>query len=70
MQFSLLPYRQFDVAMQAMVDAYNNAQHWSVRRQILAIIVADFSISVIKRYFPNISDWKIKSARLHAYCKG
>jgi hypothetical protein len=56
--------------MQAMADAYNNAQHWSVRRQILAIIVADFPVSVIKQYFPNISDWKLKSARHHAYCKG
>jgi hypothetical protein len=56
--------------MQAMVDAYNNAQHWSVRRQILAIMAAGFPVSVIKQYFPNISDWKIKSARHHTYCKG
>ena len=53
-----------------MVDAYNNAQHWSVRRQILGIIVADFPASLIKQYFPNISKWKIKSARHHTYPKG
>ena len=53
-----------------MVDAYNNAQYWSVRRQILGIIVADFPASVIKHYFPNISKWKIKSARHHTHGNG
>ena len=66
----LLPHRKFDVAMRAMFDAYSNAQHWSVRRQILAIVVADFPTSVLKQYFPNISEWKIKSARHHAHCEG
>ena len=56
--------------MRAMVDAYSNAQHWSVGRQILAIIVADFPSSMVKQYFPNISEWKIKSARHHAHCEG
>ena len=56
--------------MRAMVDAYSNAQHWSVRRQILAIFVADFPSSMVKQYFPNVSQWKIKSARHHAHCEG
>ncbi len=56
--------------MQALVDAYENAEHWSTRRQILAIIVADFPTKVIQQYFPNISNWKISSARSHAYFNG
>ena len=56
--------------MRAMVDAYGNAQHWSVRRQILAIIVAAFPSSTIQQYFPNIPEWKINSARHRAHCEG
>jgi hypothetical protein len=55
--------------MQSLVDAYNNAQHWFVRRQIVAIGVADFPAYVIKQYVPNISDWKTKSTPRHAYCR-
>jgi hypothetical protein len=56
--------------MQALVDAYENTEHWSTRRQILAIIVADFPVKVIEQYFPNLSKWKIKSARSHAHFNG
>ena len=56
--------------MQALVDAYENAEHWSTKRQILAIIVADFPVKLIEQYFPNISKWKIKSARSHAHFNG
>lgn len=52
--------------MRALVDAYENADHWSTRRQLLAIISADFPTRVIRRYFPGISKWKIDSSRLHA----
>ena len=64
-----LCYRESDVAIQAMVDAYNNAQHWSVRRQILSIIATDFPAPLLRQYFPNMSEWKIKSARRHTYGK-
>lgn len=53
--------------MQSLVDAYNNAQHWFVRRQIVAIVVADFLADVIKQYVPNISGWKTESTHRHAY---
>lgn len=56
--------------MQALVDAYENAEHWSIRRQILAIIVADFPKKVIQDYFPNLSSWKLSSARAHARLNG
>jgi hypothetical protein len=56
--------------MQALADAYENAEHWSTRRQILAIMVADFPTKVIKQYFPNIKKWKISSARSHAHFSG
>lgn len=56
--------------MQALVDAYENAEHWSTKRQILAIVVADFPVKIVKQYFPNLSMWKINSARAHAHFNG
>lgn len=56
--------------MQALVDAYENAEHWSTKRQILAIVVADFPAKVVKQYFPNLSRWRIDSARAHAHFNG
>lgn len=32
--------------------------------------MADFPANVIKQYFPNISKWKLKSARAHAHLNG
>ena len=52
--------------MRALVDAYENADHWSIRRQLLAIISADFPYSVVRKYFKGISKWKIDSSQLHA----
>ena len=56
--------------MQALADAYRNAEHWSTGRQILAITVADFPIKVIRQYFPAISKWKLSSTRSHARLYG
>ena len=56
--------------MQALVDPYENAEHWSTRRQILAIMVADLPTTVIQQYFPNLSRWKLSSARSHARFNG
>lgn len=56
----------FDIVMRALVDAYENADHWSIRRQLLAIISADFPTSLIQKYFIGLSRWKIESSRIHA----
>jgi hypothetical protein len=56
--------------MQALADAYDNAEHWSIRRQILAIVVADFPNKLIKQYFPNVTRWKMQAARSHARFNG
>jgi hypothetical protein len=56
--------------MKSLSDAWNRAEHWSTRRQILAIVAADLRSSVIKENFSGASDWQIKIARHHAYSLG
>lgn len=56
--------------MKSLSDGWNRAEHWSTQRQILAIVAADLSSSVIKKNFSGVSDWQIKMARRHAYSIG
>lgn len=56
--------------MRSLSDAWNRADHWSTRRQILAIVAADLRSYMIKDYFPGVSDGLIKVARRHAYSMG
>ena len=56
--------------MKSLSDAWNRANHWSTRRQILAIIAGDLRSHVIKEYFPGVTVGLIKTARSHAYSIG
>ena len=56
--------------MKSLSNAYVNAEHFSTKRQILAIVAPDFSISTIKENFPDVTDYLIKQARNHAYQNG
>lgn len=62
--------RDFDLVMKSLSDAWNRAEHWSTRRQILAIVAADLNSSLIKQNFSGASDWQIKMARRHAFSIG
>ena len=50
--------------------AIENAEHSSTKRQLLAIVAADFSPSILRAHFPTITDSQIKAARKHAYRSG
>ena len=56
--------------MKSLSDAWNRANHWSTRRQILAIIAGDLRSHVIKEHFPGVTVGLIKAARSHAYSIG
>lgn len=53
--------------MMAINAAIESAEHSSTKRQLLAIVAADFSSAILRSYFPNITDYQIKAARKHAY---
>lgn len=52
--------------LQALAEAYNNADEWDTRRQILSIFsgVADFK--TISKYLPGITQYRYTLANLHA----
>ena len=56
--------------MTAINTALSDTDQLSTKRQILALVAADFPPSVLHARFPGISDYQIKAARKHAYSKG
>lgn len=47
-------------------QAYDNALHWTVRRQILSIMAKDVDFSTIRMFIPDLSLYRFKMARQHA----
>lgn len=56
--------------MIAIKTAIEGATHYSTKKQLLAVVAADFSSKVLRNHFPNITDYQIKAARRHAYRYG
>lgn len=56
--------------MMSLTNAYTHVDHFSTKRQILAIVATDFPSSTLKAYFPGATDYLIKQAREHAYQNG
>ena len=73
MNFSLCPFpfcRNFDVVLGAINTALTETEHYSVKRQILAIIARDFPLNMLLARFPSIGIHQLKAARKHAMSKG
>ncbi|CAF4448055.1 unnamed protein product [Rotaria sp. Silwood2] len=60
----------FDTTMTAINTALTNADHYSIKRQILGIVAADFPSGVLRAHLPSVNSYQIKAARKHAYSKG
>jgi hypothetical protein len=43
------------VVMTSLVEAYENASHWTVRRQILSIMAKDLPLSTITMFIPYLT---------------
>jgi len=56
--------------MTAINTALTNADHYSIKRQILGIVAADFPPRVLRAHLPSVNSYQIKAARKHAYGKG
>ena len=51
----------------SLAEAYNNTSHWTVRRQILSIMVKDVIVfPVIRMFIPGLTDNRFNAARQHA----
>lgn len=60
----------YQTVMHALADAYSNAAHWSTKRQILSIVATDLPLSLLKTHFPDLTEWKLRAARMQAYSQG
>lgn len=49
-----------------LVKAYEQADHWRTKRQILSLFADDFSKAELQERLPGLSKWRIDQARQHA----
>ena len=53
-----------------LVECYQNAGHWSTRRQLLSIMADKVSFKVLKTWLPNLSRYRFNMARHHVLLHG
>ena len=56
--------------MGILVECYENAGHWSTRRQLLSIMADKVSFKVVKAWIPNLSRYRYSIARQHILLHG
>jgi hypothetical protein len=52
--------------LNSLAEAYNNANHWTIRQQILSIMAKDVTFSVILMFIPGLTAYRFSMARRHA----
>ena len=56
--------------IEALAECYNNASHWSTRRQILSIIADKVSFQKLQRWIPGLTRYRFNIARHHRLLHG
>ena len=56
--------------MEAIKECYVNVDHWSTRRQILAVVADKISFKDIKTWIPDLSRYRYNIARHHRLLHG
>ena len=54
------------LAMTSLAEAYNDASHWTVRRQILSIMAKDVPFNTMVMFIPDLTPYRFHLARCHA----
>ena len=52
--------------VESLIKAYEQADHWQTKRQILFLFADDFSQAELQDMIPGLSKWHIDQARQHA----
>ena len=58
------------ILFEALAACYENASHWSSRRQILSIFADKVSFKTVQQWLPNISRYRYNIARHHLLLHG
>lgn len=56
--------------LECLAECYNNADHWSTRRQILSIMADKVNFKDLQRWMPNLSRYRFNIARHHLLLHG
>ena len=56
--------------IEALTECYNNASHWSTRRQILSILADKVSFKTLKEWIPDLTRYRFNIARHHQLLHG
>ncbi|VDI44103.1 Hypothetical predicted protein [Mytilus galloprovincialis] len=59
-----------DQTLESFSKAYSSMSSWGTQRQILSLLVQDYSYNQLKDYIPDLSRYKFSSARKHAEVVG
>ena len=59
-----------DKYLTSLAEAYRCASTWDTQRQILSVMADMVPYTVIQRYLPNITEYRVKTARQHAIMFG
>ena len=58
------------VLLEALAACYENASHWSARRQILSIFAVKVSFKIIQQWLPDVTRYRYNIARHHLLLHG
>ncbi|CAC5391325.1 unnamed protein product [Mytilus coruscus] len=56
--------------LESFSKAYSSMSSWGTQRQILSLLVQDYSYNQLKDYIPDLSRYKLSAARKHAEVVG
>ena len=59
------PHLADDKYLKSLAEAYENASSWDTRRQVLSVMADLVPYSLIQRYLPGITEYRVKTAREH-----
>ena len=59
------PHPADDKYLKSLAEAYQNASSWDTRRQVLSVMADLVPYSLIQRYLPGITQYRVKTAREH-----
>ena len=59
------PHPADDKYLKSLAETYQNAASWDTRRQVLSIMADLVPYSLLRRYLPGITEYRVKTARQH-----
>jgi hypothetical protein len=63
---NIILHGNFRHIMQGVSEAYNNAESWQSRRDILSIVAPKISLKLMQLFIPGLTSYRFFAARLHA----